>query len=712
MSIEIVKDAPGFVYDDRGLYIPANLSDSNRYLPHAFDDPNKARVQGMGSGVVKHSNKLGTFIKHDDETGVAFWPAYASGLDDLLMRALVRGHMANVGMTPIVNTLLSTIVTKIQSMVGTWLSTVRGRTSPVKKTLDLMARAQDSQFGASEFTRLYMGALLVDNRGAIGAQVPIETIDIDVWDQYGMELEAIEGQKPGKEDMFILRMTTDAFRENQGLWMIDGLTCVPTGNSEYPYWIAKYSHDDKETKWVLIHRDFGFQIRNEAGGKVSNYPGFGQSGTWRFSPYAIKFMAIDQQDWEHLINQPMRGIVWVSGLDSARQFKQQLEAYQQDREEQQMMFYPGVFFGGSTGENSRIELIPWSEPPAGYTSEGWRKEWVDALAASFHLNVTHLEVRLGEGAMTQSDVASSLEAETAVAAMRQQIEALWNHVAPPRIIVQVSWMTDRTKRYQVESFRELSLGISRVQPSPVPRGGGEGAPAAPQPDPTFSREEIRSLFEEYIGIEIPTLADDATIEPGDRDGDDIDEFFTPAFDGESLASIASRLGRERVYLPGRVVSFSDYRQPAVIFAWNQNNDWIWIRTRLGYEMLVDANKLCLLNRTVAQSLSPIDRRQVALENGEPWDRDLVPGTIATTANGTKCFINMIFGGVAHVHFDYDDAGTLRQIPLTSLTPKFFLPEGEPLEPVTEVDVDPEQAEDDATATWDSTVQDDDVEDLL
>ena len=706
MTVQLAKDAPGYVYDSRGLYIPANLSDSGKYLPHAFDNVNRGNVLQRGRGVVKHIPGLGTTLKHDDVTGVAFWPAYASGLDDMLLRALVRGHMANGGMTPVINTLLSTIVTKIQSMVGTWTSTVRGKTSPVKKTLDLMARAQDSQFGSAEFVRLYMGALLVDNRGAIGAQVPIETIEIDKWGDYGMELEAVQGQKPGKETMFILRMTTEDFRENQGLWMIDGLSCVPTGNSEYPYWIAKYSAADEETKWVLIHRDFGFQIRNESGGQSQEYPGFGQSATWRFSPYCLKFMSLDRQDWEHLINQPMRGVVWVSGLDHATQFKEQLSSYHEAREEQQMFFYPGVFFGGSTGENSDIKLIPWSEPPAGFTAEGWRREWVDALAASFHLNVTHLEVRLGEGAMTQSDVASTLESETAVAAMKQQIEMLWNHVAPPRVIVQVSWLTDRLKRFQVESFRELSLGISRVQ-----NGGVEGE------EETFTRDEIRALFEEFIGIEIPELGEGERIEPDAKTGEDVTEFYSPAFNGESLASIASRLGCEKVYVPGRAVAFSDRRKQAVIYAWNGTNDWIWVRTADGYEMLVDASNLCLLNRTVSQSVTPIERRELALENGEPWDRSLVPGTWATTWNGTECFILFIADGVAHVRFKFTglaagSSDNLAQIPLTSLTPKFFLPEGQPLEPVTEVALVPAEAQADAEETWENTVQDEDVEDLL
>ena len=42
----------------------------------------------------------------------------------------------------------------------------------------------------------------------------------------------------------------------------------------------------------------------------------------------------------------------------------------------------------------------------------------------------------------------------------------------------------------------------------------------------------------------------------------------------------------------------------------------------------------------------------------------------------------------------------------------FVPEGEPLEPVTVLELDPDEAEDDAKTTWDDTVQDDDKEDLI
>lgn len=686
MAVRVVEENPGFVYDDRGLYIPSKIYEMGKYLPHAFDNPNRRNIQGAGTGVVRHVDGVGTLLQHSTDTGVAFWPAYASGLDDLLLRSMVRGYMANSGQTPVTISLLATIVTKIQSMCSTWISTVRGKKSPVAKTLDLMARAQDSQFGSAEFVKLYMGALLTENRGAIGAQVPIETIDLDKWEEYGMELEPVQGQKGSKKELFILRMTTEAFRENQGLWMVDGLSCYPTGNAEYPYWIAKYSHQRKQTVFVLIHRDFGFQIRSEAGGKINTYPGFGQSPAWRFSPYAVKFMAIDRQDWEHLINQPARGVIWVSGLDYATQFRDQIEEYKEGREEQEMYFYPGVLFGGSRGENSKIVMVPWSEPPAGYTAEGWRTEWVDALAAAFHLNVTHLEVRMGEGAMTQTDVASSLEAETAVAAMKQQIEMIWNYMAPPRVLVSVVWQTDRLKRYQVESFRELSLGISRVQTDTRMQPAGEGGTPAVPPEQTFTRSEIRGLFEEYIGIEIPILEDDESVESDKKSGEDVDEYYIPAYGGESLASLAKRYLPEQVYIPGRLVAFSTMKKPAVIHAYSGNNDWIWVRTADQFLMLVDGHNLHFLYGL---------------------------GYWAKLEDGTPVTVKYIHNGYAYVNYDWEDSDKSPQaLPLADLVPMKFEPEGEPLEPVSAVELDPDEAEEDAKDTWEKTVKDENLEDLL
>ena len=717
MAITTDSDVPGFVLDTTlGIYVPQATYGPGKWMPHPFDAMNKGFVRAQG--IVRHKEGLGTELAHDEETGVAFWPAYASGLDDMLMRALVQGYMYNSGQTPVLNTLLSTIVTKVQSMVGTWLSTVRGRTSPVKKTLDLMARAQDSQFGAAEFVKLYMGSILTDNRGAIGAQVPIGEIPFDNWDQYGMEVEKIPGQSDAGNKMYVLRMEQEAFRENQGLWMLDGLHCFPTGNSEYPYWISKWSQDMTESVWVLVHRDFGFQVFSPATGRNDLYPGFGQSATWRFSPYMVKFMAIDRQDWEHLINQPMRGIVWISGLDYPTQFRDQLEIYHEERDEQEMYFYPGVFFGGSRGENSKISMFPWSEPPAGFTPEGWRNEWTDALAAAFHLNVTHLVVRLGEGAMTQSDVASSIEAETAVAAMKQQIEMVWNYLAPPRVIVSVVWQTDRTRRFQIESFEEMALAISRLnQMSQAPNAMIPNAP------PILSREEIRALIEGFVGIEIPETEEYDTIEPDTKTGDDVEETYWPHYDGLSIPEVHQKynISFEAMLKKGQKVMFLHSGELATVLHWSGNNEWVWVQHENRYAMLVPGHQLCLVGLSIIPEIQNAGARDQygkthysyeANEDGITWHGTFEMGSRAKTLEGTPCTVIGFAGPMALVRYDWDQPHTApREIHANDLRPFEVEVEGDPLPRVDVVELDPDEATEEARNTW-TDIAPDDLDDLL
>jgi len=532
-----------------------------------------------------------------------------------------------------------------------------------------------------------------------------------------MEAEQIPGLDKSGKRMFVLRTEQEAFRENQGLWMLDGLTCYPTGNSEYPYWISKYSSDLKEAVWVLIHRDYGFQVLNQAGGRNDMYPGFGQSGAWRFSPYMIKYMAIERQDWEHLINQPMRGVVWISGLDYPTQFRDQLEAYEEEREGQEMYFYPGVFFGGSRGENSKIAMLPWGEPPAGYTAEGWRKEWVDALAAAFHLNVTHLEVRLGEGAMTQSDIASSIEAETAVAAMRSQIEMVWNYMAPPRVLVQVIWKTDRTRRYQIDSADKLSQAIARLN-------GMNQAPNQMVPgNPVFSREEIRALLEGYIGIEIPETETYDDIEPDSKTGEDVEETYWPMYNGRALTDLELDANLESIYKVGNYVMFLDSGEMGTILHWSGNNDWVWVHTENKYTMLVPGSRLCLMIKQDPGELvnpdvfagDPIDGIHYAYDiEGSTivWHGTFKVGDRAKTAEGTPVTIVGFAGTMALIKFDWDGPHIdPRQMDANTLRPFGVEVDGDPLPRVEEVDLDADGAESEARDTW-QDIAPEDKKDLL
>jgi hypothetical protein len=269
---------------------------------------------------------------------------------------------------------------------------------------------------------------------------------------------------------------------------------------------------------------------------------------------------------------------------------------------------------------------------------------------------------------------------------------VWNYLTPPRVIVTVIWQTDRLKRYQVDSFKEMSLGISRVQET----SSGE---------PTFTRGEIRALTESFIGIEIPDVADDERIETDKKSGDDIEETeqkYILAHGGRTLPQLAASYGYEDVFGLGLRVGTRDLSIMGTIVHWPGTNDWVWIRTDDGYQMLVDGNRLSLVWNVAPEPYVEDWLRAPAIQEGHR----------VTTRSGTPCTVRFILADTAYVNFDWDAMGiSPRPVNIHDLLPLEFEPAGEPLEPVDEVEIDPEEAAATAGETWDQ-IADEDVKDLI
>lgn len=482
-----IKDTGKFVQDSKtGLFVPRPASNRMQHPLQPGDSLIRPKgVVGMDSG--------GVTLEHDSDTGIAFWPTYASGFDDILLRAMVGGYMSNATRTPVAVPMLSTIVAKRQAMVGTWQIIATGRDYPTRKALEVISMANDGQ-GASSFSRDFIGALDVDNRGAFFAYAPFPKFKLDQWHEYGMDFVRI-----GKEEdrMGYLSMSDRDFRVNRSLWAVDGMLCYPTGVPEWPYWIyVEYDKNGRSERkssgeWVLINRRYGGHRRQHAGPKNTYTAGFGQSGAWRFSPFIVKTMAIDRLDWEQMIASPPRGIAHASGLDTPDQFADQIAQYARDKKQEDVLLYPGVIFLGTVSDVSKVSMIPWSEPPHGYNPVEWANEIVSNLAACFHMNETHLRLRLGEGALTQSGVAEAMEAETVMAWMRNEIAGVYNDSTPRSVLITANWLSDRQRRFQVETFASFATAVRDVQREVA--------------EPILSVLEIRAMMEGTFGLEIPEV---------------------------------------------------------------------------------------------------------------------------------------------------------------------------------------------------------------
>lgn len=426
--------------------------------------------------------------QRDPGTGLIVVPSYMRA--DSFLINLVRGEGSD-GFAPIRDGDLASVISRRQAMAENWEIYVTGRESPVNRFKEIASMANDGQ-GSGAFSSDIVGSLDVVNRGGFMSYMPIDRIELDDFEAFGLRLREFvpEGKsKKRKESLFLLEVDSDRVRDNFGLWALDPEHCYPTGDPRWPFWF------EKENKWILIPDDFGNQVIQRIGPPSKRFPGWGQSGTWRYISTFVVDQMIREMEQESLLNEPARGIVWLRGADHPGQLEEVLHEHQRAIDEGDSLFYPGRIFGESISPQAELMVHPWTEAPAGYDPKEWRVFREDALAAAFHMSVSFLRTRVGVGSFVQSGVTNEIQAETGIAWMKSILENVYNRIVR-RVTVTVVVPSDRAQKSKYERFNLLADGIQKVQSAT----DGEALTA----------EEVRTMIQE-LGVEItPTSSETRT----------------------------------------------------------------------------------------------------------------------------------------------------------------------------------------------------------
>ncbi len=674
------KNANAALDTKTGVYIP--LPDGGSMFP----SPYPVSAVASPDGKATHIPGTGTKFTFDPGSGLVVWPRYATGSDDLLNRAIVRGHMANGGLTPVPATLVSTIVSKMQQTAATWIMNISGRASPVARAVEIVALADNSTIGPAVFIQNYVGAIYTDNRGAICSTLPIGEIEFDKWDQYGMNAVKIETGK--HKNRYVLEVDPERLRANLGLWSVDGLDCSPTGYHEYPYWIRKQTKGEHGPVdvWVLIPKEVGFQILQPAGPKHDLYKGYGQSGTWRASPLVAEGLANTRMRLEAYGDTPPNGVLGIAGLDWPTQFRESYQAFLEEQKSRGNLLTKEPFMFGTRSRDMKMEFVAWTNPPPGYTPQGWFDELTTTLAAAYHLNEAHIRLRYGDG-VSQAEIADALESETAVAFLRNMIEAGLNQVVPPRVMVRVIWKSDRSVVRQLESFSLLSLAISRLQ-----KRAGEMA----DEEPPFTNETILAMIEQTIGLEIPEV------------GPEIESVSSPATpeDFHLPARLLPELPRfDRCGIPREVLHRAGTlvcdHQGKVYQITSVAGGLIWGVTSNGFIRLLHPYWLFVV-KLMSGDPAPTDRKRGRKYAKSRTSKRIAPkaGDRAKTTDGATVLVHSVDGNKATINFEWDKGVEPRFYPLSELTRFQFEPTGSPLPyPESFVFSDRDEAIDAADELW-------------
>jgi hypothetical protein len=335
--------------------------------------------------------------------------------------------------------------------------------------------------------------------GAFIAELPIGNIPFEDWESYGLMPIPIKNEKgEDKANQYYLTISNEAYRENYGLWSLDGMMCSPTGNRQWPFWFTPL---DKRTGkpgkvQVLIPGDVGFQVIQRVGGRSWPYEGFGQSGSWRYTAVMVKDCLINESEVESFMDRPPEGFVVFKAVDRPGQGEEAVRKTRDDNEEKGKLYHPGVTFLEFTNDKGDVVIRPWTQTPEHFTAHNWREYREDVLAACFHVSVAFLVTRIGTGAFSQSDVTAEIQAETGLAWIRHVMEQIFTSLGSPRTRVIVSIPSDKQKAQQIKMAKELAEAVELLQKS--------GANLKPN--------QIQDLFQTTTGFEF-IEPDDSIEEP-------------------------------------------------------------------------------------------------------------------------------------------------------------------------------------------------------
>jgi len=459
------------------------------YIPGR--DPIPVRATQQRSWSYNEHPFANKFVWRDPDTGLITIPPYASRLDDHFMRCITRGVIGNVGIAPVIDSQLVSIVTRRQAMAQTWQFMVEGPDSSREALKRVMSQANDGE-GAAAFAGDVVGALDVDNVGAFISELPINKLLFEDWDKYGIEaIPIVDAKGKPKKGQYYLSISNDDYRNLYGLWSLDGMLCSPTGNRDWPFWFTPLSKSkgglpDDATQ-VLIPGDVGFQVIQKAGPKWGTYAGYGQSGTWRYTGVMVENTIIQEGKIESFLNAPPRGFVIATSVDQPGQFKRTMTDFKNEKKENDILYDPGTVYMEFANKDGDVKIRPWSEPPAYFTEHSWKTFREDALASCFHVSVAFLVTRIGTGAFSQSDVTAEIQAETGLAWIQHIMETIFSSLGSPRTRVIVNIPSDKQKKQQVETAKNFADALKIIQDA--------GA--------KLQSNQIQELFQTVTGFELP-----------------------------------------------------------------------------------------------------------------------------------------------------------------------------------------------------------------
>lgn len=488
-----------------GIILPPSMYKSNLAVVPGEKGSNIAYLQSRYNQLQQTGFHGGTPITREPETMIVCFPEKYSGIDDFMMGEIIDGNVRNIGPSPVVSSLLSAAVMKQIAQVSNADITLTGKNTPTKKARDGIAWWNDSPTGAVYGLARMAYQLLVYNRGAPIATVPI-IYGFDQWQDFGLIAHPMPNKDQKAEDAVYWWLEVDWQKHGSPIpYLPSVFDLEATGNQEWPYWYRVKV--EKKDRWILLHHS---QIIPVLPG-YSQKDGYGTSAAWLITEPLSMFIISQDAKMEELVNAPTTGIVGISGTEeSPADIKKRME---DDRKR--------AIAGGSYFDKSPFIIVsPDKEIKFNTFSfrnfKAWKEEDIqrfeDRVATVLRMSLNELGIsRKGVGYAGQAQTTANLTADSGAGYLLSLIASALGSIYP-RVQVSANRPNDLARQQQLTDFKMLADGVKGL------------------PDGVLNAQEIRAMIENLVGIKIPEAGDAVTTSPGSDDTTDIAQDPDPTND--------------------------------------------------------------------------------------------------------------------------------------------------------------------------------------
>lgn len=511
-----IEISNGYIVDSRtGLLIPSTIrKHDGRSIGGLIGD----RLESLGVNPAFNPGSgyysFGYHVEREQETLIPRYNAKGSIASELMLAAIADGEIANVGISPIVYSPISSVLQNQIAKSKSATMNIAGRQTPVRTVSRNISRFNDSVLGFAGSMERIIYSYRVYNRGQPIATIPIE-YSHDLWENYGMEAIPIVSKQNRGIDQYYLTVDWEKLGRNPIPYLPDPLRCTATGNNSWPYWYR--TEVDGKAANVLLHSSHIIPMTPGESAK----DGLGTSALWQCLGFLSDYFLVLEHKTELKLNHLSSGFIGVSGVDvEADAIRAEMELEREEQINEGRVYGSEYVIFASDERDIKFSFLPLRQGDD-VQYQARKEDMEDMLAMAFGEPLSAIVMRGGMGLGSRmSETSADEAADSGVYAIFNAIEIVLEAIYGS-VEINISLPNNRAKRQQLNALETFARAIKQL------------------PEETLTNAEIRAIIDRDL-LEIPDTEDIInTTDGNDEIRDDNDNQETSSESDDLFSAIIS-----------------------------------------------------------------------------------------------------------------------------------------------------------------------------